>query len=257
MNSQVSIRRSRGVVSGVALILLGLWGGLAPFVGPYFHFGYTPDKAWAYTTGRLYLSAVPGGAALIGGLLVSVTRNRVIAAIGGLLAAVGGAWLIVGSGVTTYILKNTSIVIGTPLGTPTAAGTETVRMYLEGLALFGGIGALIIFFAALGWGRLSLVTARDIAAAEADGTYYSDYQAGSAAGTAGAPDYATGTGQFPAATEYPAPASGQFPTVAGQFPSGSTGQFTRPSSFRRSPDEYSGPTSPLSQPPAEPPTETA
>jgi hypothetical protein len=36
MNDQVTIRRSRGAVSGVALILLGLWGGLAPFVGPYF-----------------------------------------------------------------------------------------------------------------------------------------------------------------------------------------------------------------------------
>jgi hypothetical protein len=257
MNSQVSIRRSRGVVSGVALILLGLWGGLAPFVGPYFHFGYTPDKAWAYTTGRVYLSAAPGGAALIGGLLISATRNRAIAAIGGALAALGGAWLVVGSGVTTYVLKYTSIAIGTPLGTPTAAGTDTVRMYLEGVALFGGVGALIIFFAALGWGRLSLVTARDIAAAEADGSYYNDYPATSGASPAGTADYPTGSGQFPAATEYPAPTTGQFPTVAGQFPSPSTGQFMRPSSFRRSPDELSGPTSPLSQPPAEPPTETA
>jgi hypothetical protein len=256
MNSQVSIRRSRGVVSGVALILLGLWGGLAPFVGPYFHFGYTPDKAWAYTTGRVYLSAVPGGAALIGGLLISATRNRAIAAIGGALAALGGAWLIVGSGVTTYVLKYTSIAIGTPLGTPTAAGTDSVRMYLEGVALFGGAGALIIFFAALGWGRLSLVTARDVAAAEADGSYYSDYPA-TAGSSSGGPDYPTGSGQFPAATEYPAPTTGQFPTVAGQFPSASTGQFMRPSSFRRAPDEFSGPASPLSQPPAEPPTETA
>ncbi len=256
MNSQVSIRRSRGVVSGVALILLGLWGGLAPFVGPDIHFGYTPDKAWAYTTGRLYLSAVPGGAAVIGGLLVSVTRNRVVAAIGGVLAALGGAWFIVGSGVTTFILKNTSISIGLPLGTTTAAGTATARMYEEGVALFGGVGALIIFFGALACGRLSLVTARDIAAAEADGSYYSDYPA-SGTGSAGSADYPSSTGQFPAATEYPAPATGQFPTAAGQFPSGSSGQFTRPSSFRRSTDEFSGPTSPLSQPPAEPPTETA
>ena len=79
MNSQVRIRRSRGAVCGVALILLGLWGGLAPFVGPYFHFGFTPDKAWAYTTGRLYLSAVPGGAAVLGGLFMMVTRSRFLA----------------------------------------------------------------------------------------------------------------------------------------------------------------------------------
>ncbi len=247
MNSQVSIRRSRGVVSGVALILLGVWGGLAPFVGPDIHFGYTPDTAWTYTSGRLYLSAIPGGAALIGGLLVCVTRNRVLGVIGGVLAALGGGWFVVGAGVTANVLKNTSITTGIPLA------TTTVRMYLEGVALFAGVGALIIFFAALACGRLSLVTARDIAAAEADGTYYSDYPAGS--GAALRTDSAD-PGQFPAAAEFPAPTTGQFPTVAGQFPS-SSGQFTRPSSFRRSPDEYSGPTAPLSQPPAEPPTETA
>ena len=100
MNSQVRIRRSRGAVCGVALILLGLWGGLAPFVGPYFHFGFTPDKAWAYTTGRLYLSAVPGGAAVLGGLFMMVTRSRFLAVTGGLLGAVAGAWFVAGSGIT-------------------------------------------------------------------------------------------------------------------------------------------------------------
>ncbi len=252
MDSQVSIRRSRGVVSGVALILLGVWGGLAPFVGPDIHFGYTPDKAWAYTTGRLYLSAIPGGAALIGGLLVCVTRNRVLGVIGGVLAALGGGWFVAGSGITTFVLKYTSISTGTPLGTPTAAGTDTVRMYAEGLALFAGVGALIVFFAALACGRLSLVTARDIAAAEAAGTYYSEYPAASGALRTDTAD----SGQFPAAAGYPAPTTGQFPTVAGQFPSNS-GQFTRPSNFRRSTDDYAGPTAPLSEPPAEPPTETA
>ena len=38
---------------GVLLILLGLWGGLAPFVGPYVHFGFTPDATWHYDSGRL------------------------------------------------------------------------------------------------------------------------------------------------------------------------------------------------------------
>jgi hypothetical protein len=253
MNSQVGIRRSRGVVTGVALILLGLWGGLAPFVGPYFHFGYTPDKAWAYTTGRLYLSAIPGGAALLGGLLVALTRNRFVGVFGGLLAALGGAWFIVGSGVTYYLLKYTSISTGTPLGTVTSAGSYSVRMYLEVLALYGALGAAIIFFGALGCGRLSLLAARDVAAAEGDGAYYSDYPASGPDRTE-QPDYPSSPSPFPAATEYPAPTTGQFPTAAGQFPN--TGQFTRPSSFRRSPpDEYQGPTGPLSRPATEPPTE--
>ena len=60
MASVTRIPRSRGGVTGVLLIILGAWGGLVPFVGPYFHYAYTPDKAWAYTSGRLYLSIVPG-----------------------------------------------------------------------------------------------------------------------------------------------------------------------------------------------------
>src|ERR1700689_309522 len=69
------VPRSRGGVSGALLILIGAWGGLAPFVGPYFRFAYTPDKAWAYTSGRLWLSIVPGAAALLGGLLWRVHRR--------------------------------------------------------------------------------------------------------------------------------------------------------------------------------------
>jgi hypothetical protein len=251
MNSEVSIRRTRGAVCGVALILLGVWGGLAPFIGPYVHFGYTPDKAWAYTSGRLYFSAVPGGVSLLAGLAVLITRSRVLGVIGGTLAAIAGAWFVVGSGVTYYLLKYTSITTGSPLGTSTT-GAYTVRMYLEVLALYGAVGALIIFFGALACGRLSMVSARDVAAAEADGTYYSDYPASNVTPTPAAPasDFPSTTGSFPAATEYPGPSTGPFPTTAGQFP-GSTGQFSRPSTFRRSPDEFPGQAGSLPDPPTQ------
>ena len=46
MAGMLQMRRSRGAFSGFLLILLGLWGALIPFVGPYFDFAYTPDKAW-------------------------------------------------------------------------------------------------------------------------------------------------------------------------------------------------------------------
>ena len=69
MNPQGRIPRRRGAVCGLLLILLGLWGGLAPFVGPYLHFGYTPDKTWDFSSGRLYYSVIPAAAVLLGGLL--------------------------------------------------------------------------------------------------------------------------------------------------------------------------------------------
>jgi hypothetical protein len=51
------------------LVLLGV-GAVLPFVGPYFDYGYTPDNAWDYTTGRLVLEVMPGVGPAVGGLLV-------------------------------------------------------------------------------------------------------------------------------------------------------------------------------------------
>ena len=41
--------RSRGAVSGLLLMILGVSGALIPFIGPYFHFAYTPGQPWAWT----------------------------------------------------------------------------------------------------------------------------------------------------------------------------------------------------------------
>ena len=183
----------------------------------------------------------PGAAALVGGLAVAITRSRLIAVAGAILAAIAGAWFVAGSGVTLYLLKQTTISAGVPLGYSASSGPYTVRAYLEVLALFGGVGALIIFAAALACGRLSILSARDAADAT-DTTYYPDYEATSA----GQPDsggYPAGsTGQFPTVSRFPGtaadpfagPTTGQFPTAAGQFPAPSE-QYTRPTSLPPSP----------------------
>src|SRR5215469_2261417 len=191
MNPEGQIPRSRGAVCGVLLILLGLWGGLAPFVGPYVHFGYTPDTSWHYDSGRLYFSVIPGAAALLGGLLVLGTRNRGAGVFGGLLSVLGGAWLVVGTGFVKYVLKM-SIAAGAPI---VPAGAAPLRTYLEQIALFTGVGLLILFVGALAIGRFSMIAARDMGA-EAHG-----YDADSSA-----------------AGQYSTSASA-FPTSAGQFPS--------------------------------------
>jgi hypothetical protein len=230
MNSQVRIGRSRGAVSGAALILLGLWGGLAPFVGPYFHFGYTPDTAWSWTTGRLYYSVIPGAVALVAGALVTMTRSRLVGVLAGLLAALAGAWFVLGSGITYYLVKVTTVATGSPIGAAGTAGALTVKEYLEELALYGAVGALIIFCGAVACGRLSMISAHDAS----DG-YYPDASAGTGGLTAGTSSYPT-TGQFPAVGQYADPdtgsfpAAGEFPSAAGQFPTTSE-QFTRPSVF--------------------------
>jgi hypothetical protein len=158
------IPRSRGAVSGLLLILLGAWGGLIPFVGPYFHYAYTPDKAWSYTTGRLWLEILPGAAALLGGLVVLASARRPLAITGAFLAALGGAWFVVGNLVSTFWNGSTPQA-GVPAG-----GTIT-RLALEELGFFGGLGVVIVFFAALALGRCAVVGVKDAAlAAQADGT---------------------------------------------------------------------------------------
>jgi len=142
-------------------MLLGIWGGLIPFVGPYFGYAYTPDKHWAYTSGRLWLSIVPGAVALVGGFLVLVA-GRAAAVAGGFLAALGGAWFVIGQYVATVAF--TSIKPGSPVVASGASFNAATMKFLEGLGFFYGLGVLIVFIAALAMGQA--VSAGKVAAAE-------------------------------------------------------------------------------------------
>jgi hypothetical protein len=242
------VPRTRGGVSGVLLILLGAWGGLAPFVGPYFRFAYTPDKAWAYTSGRLWLSIVPGAAALVGGLLVTFASHRAVGIFGAVLGVLGGVWFIVGGAVTTVIVVNPSISPGTPLARSVGSISVAKWQFFEGLGFFTGTGMLILFFAALALGRFSVVAVKDAALAEdvgpslAAGGYPSEYSA---------PDPVHQDVTFPTTGEFPT-TTGEFPGSGGQYP-GPGGQYPGPSG--EYPPAGSAPTEqlPTEQAPTAPP----
>ena len=91
MTTTLRVPRSRGALSGLLLVLLGLWGALMPLIGPYFHFGFTPDKAWHCTSGRVWLQIVPGLAVFLGGLIALGSANRAFAAFGAWLEEAGAA----------------------------------------------------------------------------------------------------------------------------------------------------------------------
>ena len=152
MTGTLQMPRTRGGVSGTLLVLLGAWGALIPFIGPYFDYAYTPDNTWNYTNGRLFLEILPGLAAIVGGLLVLVSAHRVLGVLGGLLAAAGGAWFVLGVPLMT-------IWDGPTVGSPT--GDET-RQVLEWVGFFGGVGVAIIFLAAFATGRFAVVGAREV-----------------------------------------------------------------------------------------------
>jgi hypothetical protein len=239
MAGVTQIPRRRGVLLGVLLVLLGAWGGLGPLVGPYFRFAYTPDNAWAYNNGRLYLSIVPGAVALVAGLLVMATRSRVLGVASALVATAAGAWFVVGQAAMTTLLKRPSITAGIPVARSGAAhaGALTVYQYLEQLAFFTGLGLLIIFFGAIAMGRFS---AGGVPRDAADAADYGDYgDLGDADGQASSLEgqYPASTGQFPVGQrpfpgEEPTQTQDRFPSSTGQFPAASpTGQFPPSSPF--------------------------
>jgi hypothetical protein len=154
MTGMMRVPRSRGALSGVLLVLLGAWGGLIPFIGPNFHYAYTPDTAWSYTSGRLVLEVLPGAAALLGGLVLLASRVRPVAMLGGWLAVLSGAWFAVGGIVSVLWTTGGGTAAGTPVG-------GTAARVAEQIGFFTGLGVVIVLLAALALGRLAVVGVRD------------------------------------------------------------------------------------------------
>ncbi len=159
MAGTLRVSRSRGALTGVLLVLLGLWGGLIAFVGPYFHLAFTPGTAWTYTAGRLWLELLPGAGTVVGGFILLISRVRPVAVFGAWLAALSGAWFAVGGTLRLLWSPASDVAIGTPIG-----GTVT-RVVAE-LTYFTGLGVIIVFVAALAIGRLTVVGVRDARYAE-------------------------------------------------------------------------------------------
>jgi hypothetical protein len=175
MAGTLRVRRSRGALSGVLLVLLGIWGALIPFVGPYFHYAYSPDRAWVATSGRMWLEVLPGVVTLVGGIVALLSRLRPAAVLGAWLAALAGAWFAVGNLIAAASTRIPRA--GAPVG-------GTTRAALEQIGFFTGLGVVIVFVAALALGRFTVVAARDKAAAAA--------AAGSTADTVDSADTAAG-----------------------------------------------------------------
>src|SRR6516164_4628386 len=162
MTAMMRVPRTRGAGSGALLVLLGAWGALVPFVGPYFHFAYTPDTAWAWTWGRFFLEIVPGVATALGGLILMISAFRPVAMFGAALAAAAGAWFVVGSLLgpvwTSYAAVGGGVPAALDPGQPTGG---PLHMVAEHLSFFTALGVVIVFVAAVAFGRLAIIGARD------------------------------------------------------------------------------------------------
>jgi len=153
---RMRVPRTRGALSGTLLILLGVWGAIIPFVGPYFDFAYTPDNAWTWTAARGWLDVLPGVVVALAGLVMLLSINRIVACAASWFAIAGGAWFVIGLPLAPFM--------GLNVGLPTASSTG--MRALETLAYFYALGAVILFLASAALGRLSVHSVSDWRAAE-------------------------------------------------------------------------------------------
>jgi len=139
------ISRSTGVFSGLWLVILGAWGALIPFIGPYFNYAFGGDTTWHFTTERLWLDVLPGVLVVIGALIMLRSGHRVSGVSGSWMAIIGGAWFVVGPAVSLLWHHGAG-----PIGAPYGGST---RRMLEEIGYFYGLGAMIVALASFGLAR--------------------------------------------------------------------------------------------------------
>jgi hypothetical protein len=126
-------------VAGLAILVLGIWGGIIAFVGPYFSFTLGPDHTWTWTMGRLWLDVLPAIAAVFGGLTLLAGGPRISGRFGALMALLAGAWFAIGPSLSEIWHIGGAQGIG--------HGTATVQG-LEMLSMHTGLGVVVAALAA-------------------------------------------------------------------------------------------------------------
>ena len=128
------------------LVVLGAWGGLIPFIGPYFGYAFGSHATWDYTANRLWLCILPAAAVVIGGLMLMRSGHRASGTLGAWLAMAGGAWFAVGPAVSR-LWEHGAGPIGAPL-------FGHIRQTFELIGYFYGLGIVIVGLAAFALGRI-------------------------------------------------------------------------------------------------------
>jgi len=88
---------------GFLTILISAWGGIIPYVGPVFGYSADGTGSWDWTLAHTVLALIPGVLGVMAGLFilgetrgVAAGRGRVSLTMAGLLAALCGAWFVIG-----------------------------------------------------------------------------------------------------------------------------------------------------------------
>lgn len=156
------MRRMTLWTTGLLLILLGAWGGIVSYVGPWFNYSMGGQSGWRWTTANWELHLVPGAAVVVGGLLILTAATVGGARLGSWLALLGGGWLIVGPLFASMWLGSFDAEART--------ASSTLAQAARPLGYHYGTGLLIVALAAYALGRGALLV-RDWAYEDRAGTH--------------------------------------------------------------------------------------
>lgn len=142
---------------GFSLLLVGIWGGLVPFVGPLFHFSMGSGGAWVWSESHATLHVAPAAVSVVGALLILLSNRRGSQVVGGILATLGGIWFVIGP--TLHPLWAAPVKAAMKMamggsGATASAGSGSMSP-LEGLGYHYGVGIVIAVLAAYALGRLA------------------------------------------------------------------------------------------------------
>jgi hypothetical protein len=142
------IPRTKGAFSGFLIVLLGIWGALIPFVGPYFNYAMHSTDTWQWFSDRFWLEVLPGIVTVVGGLILMRGATRASTSFGALIALAGGLWFVVGPQLS-ILWNHGVIVVGPPMG------AHNITRALEWIGFFYGVGALIVMFSSYALGFMA------------------------------------------------------------------------------------------------------
>ncbi len=180
--AHVVVRPIGAAEVGFLAALVGAWGALSVFVGPYFGYRPTSPGTWAWTTQNWLLHLLPGAVAVGAGLMIlSASPSRRRAGTGApiglaaLLLVAAGAWFVIGPALWATFES----------GQPFATGVSAWTSFLNQVGSSLGPGILL---ATLGGMALKAVVARPAATLHSEGTNNSSAaQSSQVAGPASAP----------------------------------------------------------------------
>lgn len=138
--------RKPALGAGILILIVGIWGGIVPFVGPLFSFNMGSPKPWVWSESHATLHVAPAVVAIIGAIMLLRSRRHNYRAFGAVLATIAGAWFVLGPSLHPLWAMSASKMM---------MGGSTAMTALEAVGYHYGTGILIAVLGAYAFGRLA------------------------------------------------------------------------------------------------------